>query len=77
MNTSFKKNDKVKYKAGRAINFTRGTFVRRLKAGAQVPNTKGLVSTKHAGSKVISDSAIVELKDGSFRLVKEGYLKKG
>ena len=71
---AFKKNDKVKYKAGRADSFTKGVFLRKLNPGAVVPNDKKLVSTKK-GDACKRESALVELKDGSRRLIGTGYLK--
>jgi len=75
---SFKKNDKVKYQVGQHGNTTRGIFIRRLKKGSKVPSSsKNLRTTLPPGHVLKRDTALVLLKDGTYRLVGEGYLKKG
>lgn len=75
-NGTFKKNDKVKYKCGRAEKYLRGVFVRALKAGSKVPaGPKTLKTTLEPGSELTRDMALVKLKDDTHRLVNVGYLR--
>lgn len=74
MNT-FKKGDRVKYKTGRAKKAEKATFLRKLKAGTALPNVRDLVSTLDPGDELVFDSGLIELADGSKRIVGLGYLK--
>jgi hypothetical protein len=70
----YKKGDKVKYRAGKAGADIKAVVVRSLKAGSKVPTTSKLQSTKK-GEECTRDSLIVELDDGTQRLISAGYVK--
>jgi len=70
------KGDKVKWKIGRAMQYSRGTIYRRLKAGSELKNMRGLVTKRAIGDEITADSFAVKSKtDDTIRIVREGYLK--
>lgn len=71
----FAKGDKVKWKIGRAMKFSRGTVYRKLKAGSELKNMKGLITKLDIGDEITADSFAIKADDGTVRVVREGYLK--
>lgn len=72
---TWKKGDKAKYQYGLAPKPITGTVVRLLKKGSKMPSIPNLKSTYVVGEEVFRDSAVLELKDGTRRIVPVGYLR--
>jgi hypothetical protein len=74
---SFKKNDSVRWKVGRATKFNRGTVERFYKKGAMVPGIadKKVKTTLAVGEFFKADTVLVQTDAGK-RFVRLGYLKK-
>lgn len=72
---TYAKGDKVKWKIGRAMKFSRGVIYRRLKAGSELKNMKGLVTKMSVGDEIAADSFAIKADDGTIRVVREGYLR--
>lgn len=74
----FKKNDKVKWKVGRAKKANKGRVLQRVTAGTIFGDVRGfarITSTLEEGDEVQHDSFVVEDGDGVRRLIGSGYLQ--
>jgi hypothetical protein len=72
----FKKGDRVKWKLGKGANTSKGTYLKKCTEVPLGPKkvVENLKTTKALGDSLAFESALVELSDGTYRLIKLGAL---